>query len=256
MTKAQENTNQFTTEDQITKAPVQQSYLKNKYKFENLIISHSNKMAYTVAKNICDNEEIKYNPFIVVGSSGKSHLVQSIGNHLINNKLVIYTTAEQFLNYFTNHIRNNTMSSFREKYRTCDILIIEDIQYLDNKEGTQEELFFTIEDLLTNNKQIILTSNIHPNQMYSLNERLLGRFVSGLIVEIKPYDMATKIEIIKMKAKIHTVELTNDIVGYIAISVNSNIYEIEGIVLKLKAYSQLMHAEIDMEFVKKLLVNK
>lgn len=258
MANTQKDKDGLISKEQIEQTSDQQSPLNNKYRFENLIVSASNQMAYSVAKSICDNEEVKYNPFIIVGDSclGKSHLVQSIGNLLLNNKIVVAVSAEQFLNDFTNHIINSMMNSFREKYRKCDILIIEDIQYLANKEGIQEELFFTMEDLLANNKQIILTSSMHPNQIYSLNERLLGRFVSGLIVEIKPYDMATKIEIIKMKAKIHTVKLTSDVVDYIAKSVDSNIYEMEGMILKIMAYSQLMHTEVDLKSVKKLLLNE
>jgi len=255
MIKTQENTNTFVTEDKNTQVSIQQSYLKSKYNFENLIVSQSNQLAYSVAKNICDNKEIEYNPFIVIGDSslGKTHLVQSIKNYVAKNQLVIYISAEQFLNTYLKHIMQKTMDSFREKYRKCDILIMEDIQDLANKEGLEEELFYIIEDLLTNNKQIILTSNIHPNKIHSLNKRLLGRFVSGLISEIKPFDRATIMEIIKMKAKMHRVELTSDVIDYIAISADSNIYEIKGIVLKIKAYAQLMHAEIDLASVKKLL---
>jgi len=248
-----DNKNSLSAKKYSTRTENKQLLLNPKYTFENLIKGESNQMAYSVAKSICNNEKNPYNPFIIFGESGlgKSHLVQSIGNCLEKEKMVIYTTVEKFMNELTSHLRQQTMDIFRKKYRTCDLLIIEDIEYLSNKQKTQEELFFIIEELIAKNKQIVLTSRLHPNKKQYLGKRLLSKLLSGLIVEIKPYEISTRIEIVKMKAEIYKMKLPHDIVVCIAKSTESYINEIEGMLKKIHAYFQFLN--MDIKLVKKLL---
>jgi len=145
------------------------------------------------------------------------------------------------------------MERFREKYRKCDVLLIDDIQFLSNKEGIQEEFFHTFEALRGDGKQIIFTADKHPKKIAGLQERLQSRFEWGLVADIQPPELETKIAIIKNKCEINKVILTNDIINYIATVIESNVREIEGILSKLHAYSQLMHIEIDLEFTKNVL---
>jgi chromosomal replication initiator protein len=180
--------------------------------------------------------------------------MQSAGNVFENQgKNVIYTTSEQLLNDFVRHIRNKTMEKFQEKYRKCDVLLIDDIQFLSGKEGIQEEFFHTFEALRGSGKQIILTADKHPKKIGGLEERLQSRFEWGLVADIQPPELETKIAIIKSKCEINKVKLSSDIVNYIATVIDNNVREIEGILSRLHAYSQLMHVDIDLAFTKNAL---
>ena len=185
---------------------------------------------------------------------GKTHLMQAIGNVLQHQgKSVIYTSIEQFVNDFTRHLRNQTMDRFKDKYRKCDALLIDDVQFLSNKNQTQEEFFHTFETLRNEKKQIILTADKHPKQIAGLEERLKSRFEWGLVADIQPPELETKIAIIKKKCEINRVSLGNDVINYIATIISNNAREIEGILSKLHAYAQLMHVDISIEFAKNVL---
>ena len=185
---------------------------------------------------------------------GKTHLIQAIGNYCIDNgKKVIYVTSEQFMNDFTFSIKNNTMHHFREKYRSCDILLIDDVQFFANKEQTQEEFFHTFNELHASNKQIIMTSDRLPSQIPSLVDRLKTRFEWGLIADIQIPGIETKIAIVKKKSELNGFSLANDIINFIATSLDSSIREIEGVIIKINASSSLLGQKIDLEFVKHLL---
>ena len=234
----------------------QPTLLNPSHTFNNFMVGGSNQFAYAAVKSVSEAAGEVYNPLFIYGGVGlgKTHLMQSAGNIFVNQgKSVIYTTVEQFLNDFIRHVRNKTMPSFQEKYRKCDVLLIDDIQFLSNKEGIQEEFFHTFEALKGSGKQIILTADKHPKKIGGLEKRLQSRFEWGLVADIQPPELETKIAIIKKKCEINKVILTNDIINYIATVIESNVREIEGILSKLHAYSQLMHIDIDLEFTKNVL---
>jgi chromosomal replication initiator protein len=224
--------------------------------FDNFMVGGSNQFAYAAVKSVSENAGNVYNPLFIYGGVGlgKTHLMQAAGNVFENQgKNVIYTTSEQLLNDFVRHIRNKTMEKFQKKYRKCDVLLIDDIQFLSNKDGIQEEFFHTFEALRGDGKQIILTADKHPKKIGGLEERLQSRFEWGLVADIQPPELETKIAIIKSKCEINKVDISNDIVNYIATVIDNNVREIEGILSKLHAYSQLMHVEINLEFTKNVL---
>jgi len=236
--------------------PQQHSLLNPSHTFENFMVGGSNQFAYATIKSVSEKPGILYNPVFIYGGVGlgKTHLMQAAGNVLQNQgKIVIYTTVEQFLNDFVRHLRNKTPERFQEKYRKCDVLLIDDIQFLSNKEGIQEEFFHTFEALKGTGKQIILTADKHPKKIAGLEKRLQSRFEHGLVADIQPPELETKIAIIENKCKINKVILTKDIIHYIATVIESNVREIEGILSKLHAYSQLMHVDIDLQFTKNVL---
>ncbi|WP_151899244.1 chromosomal replication initiator protein DnaA [Sulfurimonas hydrogeniphila] len=232
------------------------SLLNPSHSFDNFMVGGSNQFAYAAVKSVSENAGKVYNPLFIYGGVGlgKTHLMQAAGNVFQNKgKIVIYTTVEQFLNDFIRHVRNKTMERFQEKYRKCDVLLIDDIQFLSNKEGIQEEFFHTFEALKGAGKQIILTADKHPKKIGGLEARLQSRFEWGLVADIQPPELETKIAIIKKKCEINKVKLSEDIVNYIATVIDSNVREIEGILSKLHAYSQLMHVDIDLDFTKNVL---
>ena len=232
------------------------SLLNPSHSFSNFMVGGSNQFAYAGVKSASEHPGTTYNPIFIYGGVGlgKTHLMQAAGNVLQNEgKVVIYTTVEQFLNDFIRHVRNKTMERFQEKYRKCDVLLIDDIQFLSGKEGIQEEFFHTFEALKGAGKQIIMTADKHPKKIGGLEARLQSRFEWGLVTDIQPPELETKIAIIEKKCEINKVKLSKEIVNYIATVIDSNVREIEGILSKLHAYSQLMHIEIDLEFTKNVL---
>ncbi len=226
------------------------------YTFENFIVGNSNQLAYTIAKSVAQKPSEIYNPVFIYGSSGlgKTHLINAIGNYAIkNNKTVIYTTSEQFLNDYTYHARNQTMDKFRNKYRKCDFLLIDDVQFFSRKEQTQEEFFHTFNELYTNKKQIILTSDKPPKKIAGLEERLQSRFEWGVMADIQPPELETKIEIIKNKCKLDGIDLDIDIINYIASNMGDNIREIESAIITLNAHSNLLNQKITLDFAKDII---
>jgi chromosomal replication initiator protein len=232
------------------------SLLNPSYSFDNFMVGGSNQFAYAAVKSASEKPGEVYNPLFIYGGVGlgKTHLMQAAGNVYQNQgKVVIYTTVEQFLNDFIRHVTNKTMEKFQEKYRKCDVLLIDDIQFLSNKDRIQEEFFHTFEALKGAGKQIILTADQHPKKIGGLEERLQSRFEWGLVADIQPPELETKIAIIRKKCEINKIRLSDDIINYIATVIDSNVREIEGILSKLNAYSQLMHVDIDLEFTKSVL---
>ena len=247
---------QKTQSKKIVEKKVQHSLLNPSHTFDNFMVGGSNQFAYAAVKSVSEKPGKLYNPLFIYGGVGlgKTHLMQSAGNVFQNQgKNVIYTTVEQFLNDFTRSIRNKTMERFQEKYRKCDVLLIDDVQFLSNKEGIQEEFFHTFEALKGEEKQIILTADQPPKKIGGLEKRLQSRFEHGLVADIQPPELETKIAIIEKKCEINKVRLSKDIINYIATVIESNVREIEGILSKLHAYSQLMHVDIDLDFTKNVL---
>ena len=240
----------------VEQKKTQHSLLNPSHSFDNFMVGGSNQFAYAAVKSVSEKAGQVYNPLFIYGGVGlgKTHLMQAAGNVFQNQgKSVIYTTVEQFLNDFVRHLRNKNMERFQEKYRKCDVLLIDDIQFLSNKESIQEEFFHTFEALKGEGKQIILTADKHPKKIAGLEARLQSRFEWGLVADIQPPELETKIAIIEKKCEINKVKLTKDIVNYIATVIDSNVREIEGILSKLHAYSQLMHVDIDLDFTKNVL---
>ncbi len=232
------------------------SLLNPSHTFDNFMVGGSNQFAYSAVKSVSDKAGEIYNPLFIYGGVGlgKTHLMQAAGNVFLNQgKSVIYTTVEQFLNDFIRHVRNQTMDRFQEKYRKCDVLLIDDIQFLSNKDTIQEEFFHTFEALRNTGKQIILTADKHPKKIGGLEKRLQSRFEWGLVADIQPPELETKIAIIEKKSEINKVKLSKEIINYIATVIESNVREIEGILSKLHAYSQLMHVDITLDFTKNVL---
>ncbi len=246
-----------TKQSNVTKtANSAHSLLNPSYTFKNFVDGRSNQFAYATAKSVSEKPGIAYNPLFIYGGVGlgKTHLMQAVGNVLqAKGKSVIYTSVEQFLNDFIRHVKNSSMERFKEKYRKCDVLLIDDIQFLNNKPQIQEEFFHTFEELRAASSQIIITSDKHPKQIAGLEERLKSRFEHGLVADIQPPELETKIAIIDKKCEINRIRLDKEVVNYVATIIENNVREIEGILSKLHAYSQLMHQPITLEFTKNVM---
>jgi chromosomal replication initiator protein len=233
--------------------------LNQSYTFESFVVGNSNKMAYTASKAVAAKPGIQYNPLFIYGGTGlgKTHLLQAIGNDAIEkNKNVIYVTVEQFMNDFLFSIKNKNMDHFRGKYRKCDLLLIDDIQFLSGKESTQEEFFHTFNELHNNKKQIVLTSDKLPSQIGGLEERLKSRFEHGLKSHIQIPELETKIAIIEKKSELNGIILTKDIIEYIATHLDNSVREIEGVLIDINARGNLLGHEISLDMVKNLLKEK
>jgi len=227
------------------------TYLNPSLTFESFIVGDSNQFAYTTAKSVAEKPGRLYNPLFLYGGVGlgKTHLLQAIGNyHIELGKTVIYTTLEQFMNTFTSHLRSQTMDRFRDKFRECDLLLIDDIQFLSRKEQTQEEFFHTFNELYNANKQIVITSDRQPKKIAGLVDRLKSRFEMGLMADIQPPGLETKIAIIQKKCELDGIKLENEVVNYIATNMGDNIREIEGTIIKLNALSSMLNQKITLDF--------
>lgn len=230
--------------------------LNPSYTFDSFVVGSSNQYAYTAAKSIAEKPGVMYNPVFIYGPTGlgKTHLIHAIGNHVqTKGKIVIYATIEQFMNDFTYNLRNQSMDRFREKYRNCDVLLIDDTQFLSNKIQTQEEFFHTFNELHSAGKQIVLTSDKPPKMINGLEDRLKSRFEWGLIADIGLPELETKIAIIKKKCELDGINLGSDIVNYIAANMGDNIREIESAIINLNAYASLMRQEITLDFAKNVM---
>jgi chromosomal replication initiator protein len=227
------------------------TFLNPSLTFESFIVGDSNQFAYTTAKSVAEKPGQLYNPLFLYGGVGlgKTHLLQAIGNyHIAMGNKVIYTTLEQFMNSFTSHLRSQTMDRFREKFRECDLLLIDDIQFLSGKEQTQEEFFHTFNELYNANKQIVITADRPPNKIAGLVDRLKSRFEWGLMADIQPPGLETKIAIIQKKCELDGINLNSEIIHFIATHMGDNIREIEGTIIKLNALSSMLNQEITLDF--------
>jgi len=227
------------------------TYLNPSLKFDSFIVGDSNQFAYTTAKSVAEKPGQLYNPLFIYGGVGlgKTHLLQAIGNyHIDMGKTVIYTTLEQFMNSFTSHLQSQTMDRFRDKFRECDLLLIDDIQFLSRKEKTQDEFFHTFNELYNANKQIVITADRQPNKIAGLVDRLKSRFEMGLMADIQPPGLETKIAIIQKKCELDGIQLNHEIINYIAANMGDNIREIEGTIIKLNALSSMLNQEITLDF--------
>ena len=230
------------------------------FTFENFIRGPSNQFAFAAAQAVAANPSGAYNPLFIYGGVGlgKTHLMHAIGNRLLQdnpNARIKYVSSEAFANDFINSIKSKNSEAFRQKYRNLDLLLVDDIQFFAEKDGTQEEFFHTFNALHSAGKQIILTSDKPPKDMETLEERIRSRFEWGLMADIGAPDYETRMAILRRKVESDDMSLSDDILNYIANNIKSNIRELEGALNKLLAYSNLEKTEITMEIAKKELQN-
>jgi len=232
--------------------------INNKYTFDSFVSGSSNQFAHAAAMAVSNNPATTYNPLFIYGGVGlgKTHLINAIGNHIYandNKTKVCYYSSEKFTNELINSLRHGKMEEFRNKFRSIDILLIDDIQFIAGKKSTQEEFFHTFNALYESHKQIVVTSDKFPKEIPDLEERLRSRFEWGLIADIQPPDTETKQAILQMKADINHINLPEDVNYLLANSISSNVRELEGYLIRIGAYSSLTSTPINMEMAKKVL---
>lgn len=218
--------------------------LNPRYTFETFVVGPFNQLAHAAAKAVLERPGLTYNPLFVYGSTGrgKTHLIQAIGNYFKKshaNKKVLYVTSERFAVDYINAVRAGRANSFKDQYRSYDVLIMDDVQFIANTEKTQEELFHLFNALHDNNKQIVFSSDKHPAMLPGFEDRLKGRFSAGMIAEIPEPDVESRIAIIKAKLESHGFSIPDDVIQYIAENVRGNIRELEGILNMIVCKSQL-----------------
>ena len=239
------------------------SNLNPNYTFDTFVVGNNNRFAHSASLAVAESPGEAYNPLYIYGGPGlgKTHLMHSIGHFIIDQNpdtKVLYVTSEEFTNEVIESIRNgnsSAMTKFRDKYRTVDVLMIDDIQFIIGKESTQEEFFHTFNTLQTQGKQIILTSDKPPKEMETLEERIRSRFEWGLMADIGTPDYETRMAILRKKIEADEMNLSDEILNYIATNIKSNIRELEGALNKLLAYSNLEKTDITMEIAQKELQN-
>jgi chromosomal replication initiator protein len=234
--------------------------LNPRYRFDSFIVGTFNELAYAASQAIIENPGTKYNPFFIYGGTGlgKTHLIQAIGNSIKDkypNKKVYYLTLEKFATDFINSLQNNKANSFKEKYRKYDLLIIDDIQFIGKMEKIQEELFHTFNTFYENNKQIIFSSDKHPNYIPELADRLKSRFAAGMIVDISEPEYESRLAILKVKLRDFNVDLGEDLIEYIAGAIQGNIRELEGSLNTIICQYRLKNKPLSVPEVKNLLKN-
>ena len=234
--------------------------LNSNYVFKNFISGKCNSVARTAGKKICNSPgNNPFNPLMVYGGTGlgKTHIIQAIGNKIINNdnnnKSVYYVTSEKFANQFIDSLKENKLKNFNKFYTNIDVLIIDDVQFFSGKTKTQEVFFHIFNQLNLNQKQIVLSADKSPIQLSGLEERLVSRFKSGLTVELEKPDYKTRLDILKFKVQKDNLSISNDIVEYIAQEVDSNIREIEGVLISLMAHSTIYKMEINLNLAKSII---
>lgn len=247
------------TQDKKEKAKVSNN-LNPSYLFHNFVVGPSNSLAHAAAFAIVNNLGKVYNPLFIYGGTGlgKTHLMHAIGNEVKNRnpKIVIrYETSDRFINEFITSIRLDRSMQFREKYQKVDLLLLDDIQFLSNKEQTQEMFFHIFNVLYEEQKQIILSSDTFPQEITGLQGRLKSRMEWGLVADVQFPDLETKIAILCKKAEQHNIKLNDDVADYIASRVRSNIRELEGALIRVGAFSALINQPVTLELAKKVLLN-
>jgi chromosomal replication initiator protein len=248
----------------VATLPLQEHYndpesnLNPRYTFESFIIGPFNELAYAAANTAIKDLGKIYNPLFVYGNTGhgKTHLIQAVGNHIKNNhqgKKVFYLTSEKFYLEFINAMQSNKIPVFKEKYRKYDVLIMDDIQFLSSKEKTQEELFHLFNTLYDSGKQIVFSSDKHPNFIPGLEDRLKSRFSAGMIVDIPQPDLDSRLAIIKSKSAKIGLTFTEDVINFVGNAIEGNIREIEGIINTLMCQTQMKGRNLSLSEVKNMI---
>lgn len=232
--------------------------LNPKYTFENFIIGGSNRFAHAAAVAVAEAPARSYNPLFIYGDSGlgKTHLLHAIGiyaDHIYAGIKVRYVSSEEFTNDFINSIAQNNVASFHERYRNNDILMIDDIQFLQGKDSTMEAFFHTFNTLHEHNKQVVITSDVPPRQLTGFEDRMRSRFEWGLITDVQSPDLETRIAILRKKAQADGLVLSDDVLEFIAVHVDSSVRELEGTLIRISAYANLNRQAIDLNMVTTVL---
>lgn len=232
--------------------------LNVKYTFDTFVVGNNNRLAHAASLAVSDNPAEVYNPLFIYGGVGlgKTHLMHSIAHYILGDSpksKVLYVSSEQFTNDLINSIKAGNNEEFRKKYRHIDVLLIDDIQFIADKDRTQEEFFHTFNTLYESKKQLIISSDRPPKEIKTFEERMISRFEMGLIVDIQSPDFETRMAILRKKLEREDVKIPNDVTQYVANNITSNIRELEGAVNKIIAYSTLVHKEINLELAEEAL---
>lgn len=232
--------------------------LNPRYTFDSFVVGPFNELAHAASQAVTERPGIVYNPLFIYGNTGhgKTHLIQAIGNHIKWNhdsKQVFYVTSEKFALDYINSVHNGKVNNFKEKYRKYDVLIMDDIQFFAGKEKSQEELFHLFNYLYDNNKQIIFSSDKHPNYIHNLEDRLKSRFGAGMIVDIPKPDVESRMAILKTKTQQNNLALQEEVLHYLATHITGNIRELEGVLNTVGCHIELKQKEITLNDIKNLI---
>ncbi len=241
-----------------TNDPIKAANLNKRYVFESFVVGNSNRMAHAASLAVAESPARAYNPLFLYGNVGlgKTHLMHSIAHYILDKNpdaKVLYVTSETFVNELINSISNNKNQEFRDKYRNIDVLLIDDIQFIAQKERTQEEFFHTFNALHGSQKQIILSSDRPPREIKTLEDRLRSRFEGGLIADIQPPDIETRIAILRNKAKSDGYVVNDNVLGFIAKHIETNIRELEGALTRIVLFASLTKKEITVDLAEEAL---
>ena len=242
------------------KHPQKQKTLRDEFTFDNFVEGSGNQFAKTAAWIFATNKNsTRFNPLFIYGKTGlgKTHLLQSIGNQAVSQNprtKICYITSEKFFRDFINSISNKTTTKFSSVYRNVDVLLVDDVQFFQKKEGTQEQFFHTFNELLQKGKQIVLSSDRQPKDILGIEERLLSRFQSGLVVDIQPPDFETRVAILQQKASQDALDIPYEVLEYIATKIQTNVRELFGAIVRLLARSLLYEEEITLDLAKREIV--
>jgi chromosomal replication initiator protein len=234
--------------------------MSSRYTFDTFVIGPSNRFAHAAALSVAEAPARAYNPLFIIGAAGlgKTHLLQSIRSYVTENfprHHVRYVSTETFMNEFVEAIRSNATTAFKRRYRECDVLLIDDIQFIEGKESLQEEFFHTFNSLYEASRQLVLTSDRPPGSIATLESRLRSRFLSGLIADIQPPELETRIAILRTKAEHERTVVGDDVLDFIASNVKDNIRELEGALIRVTAYASLNHQPLTRELAEQVLVD-
>ena len=243
---------------QARPGPLESPVLDPRYTFDTFVIASSNRFAHAAAQSVAESPARSYNPLFIYGDAGlgKTHLLHAIGNYVLENfsgRHVRYVTTETYMNEFVDAIRTNATTAFKRRYRECDVLLIDDVQFMERKESLQEEFFHTFNSLYAASKQIVLTSDRPPKSIATLEDRLRSRFLSGLITEVQPPELETRLAILQTKAEHERADVPDEVLEFIATHVKDNIRELEGALIRVTAYASLNRQPLNRELAEHVL---
>ena len=255
------DSNSAASQPEPAKVTVPAEYIGNlnpRYTFDTFVVGPTNKMAHAVSVAVAESPGGAYNPLFLYGGAGlgKTHLMHSIAHHIINNRpdlRVLYVTSEKFTNELIDSLKHDKNKEFRDKYRNIDVLLIDDIQFIIGKESTQEEFFHTFNELHEAKKQIVISSDKHPREIATLEERLRSRFEWGITADIQPPDYETKMAILKKRAELERLDIDPEVMQYVATNINSNIRELEGALNKIFVFANLEKKPVTLELAENAL---